>query len=317
MSQFAVGEEGLGRAASTRRKLYAALVSITVSLGLVLAESLVALFTGSLGVLADAGHSGFDMAASLFAYWGIRIASAPPDRTHHYGHEKFENLSSLVQMALLVGIATFIVGGVAVRLYRGFELEVGPVPIVVVAATLLVDFLAARYLGRVAREERSFALEADSYQFLGDMWTKIAVLVGLGAASLGQIWLDPAAALAVAGFMLFTAFRLGHRSTRVLLDEAPHADIQDKVRKILLEEVGQGSFHSLRLRQAGKWVFLDLSLHVPARMTVAEAHERAHHLSRRLRDEVEEVREAVVHIEPEDASQELEAEHSSSADAPP
>lgn len=113
-------------------------------------------------------------------------------------------------------------------------------------------------------------------------------------------WVDPAAALVVAGFMLYTGWRLGHRSTQVLLDAAPRGSLQRRVREILVAEAGNSGFHSLRMRQAGKWVLLDLALHLPPQMSIAEGHERAHRLCRRLQDEIAEVREAFVHIEPED-----------------
>jgi len=92
----------------------AALVSIVVNLGLIGAELGVALATGSLAVLADAGHSLVDLAASVFAYWGVTMAARPPDRGHPYGHAKFENFSSLVQVALPALIAVLVglhVGG--------------------------------------------------------------------------------------------------------------------------------------------------------------------------------------------------------------
>lgn len=298
------------KGSSRERKLSAASLSIGVNLGLLAVEGIVAAFTGSLGVLADAGHSGFDMGASLFAYWGIRMASAPPDARHNYGYEKYENFATLVQMAMLIGIAAFVGAEVAFRLTRGFDLDIGPVPIVVIVVTLAVDLLTTRYLARVALEEGSSALEADSYHFLTDMWTKVAVLIGLSAAAFGQVWLDPAAALAVACFMLYAAFRLGRGSAGVLLDAAPGAEVMGRIRGIVIDEAGAEGYHSLRMRQAGKSVYLDLSLHVEPDMTIAEAHERAHRLSRRLQGEVREVREAVVHVEPADGHDHLDGDHS-------
>ena len=287
-----------------REKLLAALLSVGVNLSLIAIEASVAWFTGSLAVLADAGHSTFDLFASVAAVWGVRMAAAPPDRSHPYGHEKFENVSSLIQVGLLGLISLFIIVEVGVRLAMGFTLAVSGAALVIIAATLVVDWLVARYLASVARRHHSFALEADAYHFTTDFWSKVAVIVGLSAALLGQKWVDPAAALVVAGLMLYTGWHLGHRSTQVLLDAAPRGSLQNKVREILVAEAGNSSFHSLRMRQAGKWVLVDLALHLPPQMSIAEGHERAHRLCRRLQEEIAEVREAVVHIEPEDAHHE-------------
>ena len=229
------------------------------------------------------------------------MAASPPDRGHPYGHEKYENISSLIQVGLLGLISLFIVIEVGVRLASGFSLAVSGVALIIIVVTLAVDWLAARYLAAVAHRHHSFALEADAYHFTTDFWGKVAVIVGLSAALAGQKWVDPAAALVVAGFMLYTGWRLGHRSTQVLLDAAPRGSLQSRVREILVAEAGDSGFHSLRMRQAGKWVLLDLALHLPPQMSIAEGHERAHRLCRRLQEEIAEVREAVVHIEPEDA----------------
>jgi cation diffusion facilitator family transporter len=294
-------EEGIGE---HREKLLAALLSVGVNLSLIAVEAVVAWFTGSLAVLADAGHSTFDLFASVAAVWGVRMAAAPPDRDHLYGHEKYENISSLIQVVLLGLISLFIVVEIGIRLATGFTLAVSGAALVIVIATLAVDWLVARYLSSVARRHHSFALEADAYHFTTDFWGKIAVIVGLTAALAGQKWIDPAAALVVAGLMLYTGWRLGGRSTRVLLDAAPRDSLQSKVREILAAEAGDAGFHSLRMRQAGKWVVLDVALHLPAQMSIAEGHEKAHHLCRRLRAEIPQVREAVVHIEPEDTHHE-------------
>ena len=287
-----------------REKLLAALLSVGVNLSLIAVEAGVAWFTGSLAVLADAGHSTFDLFASIAAVWGVRMAAAPPDRGHPYGHEKFENISSLIQVGLLGLISLFIVVEVGVRLATGFTLAVSGVALIIIVVTLAVDWLTARYLATVARRHHSFALEADAYHFTTDFWGKVAVIVGLTAALIGQKWVDPGAALVVAGLMLYTGWRLGHRSTQVLLDAAPRGSLQSRVREILVAEAGDSGFHSLRMRQAGKWVLLDVALHLPPQMSIAEGHDRAHRLCRRLQEEIAEVREAVVHIEPEDAHHE-------------
>ena len=87
-------------------KLRAALVSVLVNICLILLKVAVGVLTGSIGILAEATHSGLDLIASLLAFLGIRWAERPADETHAFGHEKFENMSSWVQMLLLGGPMT-------------------------------------------------------------------------------------------------------------------------------------------------------------------------------------------------------------------
>ena len=281
------------------QKLTAALLSVAINAGLISIEATIAVITGSLAVFADAGHSFFDLLASIAAVWGVRMASQPPDRSHPYGHHKFENLSSLFQVAMISLIALFIFGQVGFSLANGYSLEVSNWAIAIIAGTLIVDFIAARYIGSVADAYGSSALEADAFHFTTDLWTKLAALGGLIGARLGAEWIDPSAALVVAGIMVYTATRLGLRSTRVLLDAAPQVGVEERVSAILAQEAGSDGYHSLRMRQAGPWVFLDVALHMPDETTLIQAHEQAHRVAERLRTEIPEVREAIVHVEPE------------------
>ena len=98
-----------------------------------------------------------------------------------------------------------------------------------IAVSIVVDFFRARLLYRVAAETSSEALEADALHFGSDMWSSIAVLIGLGAVALGYPWADSAAAVVVAVFICIAGWRLGRRTVDTLTDTAP-AGVADKIR---------------------------------------------------------------------------------------
>jgi len=290
-------------------KLRAAAISIGVNLFLIVVKLAVALTTGSLGLLAEVGHSSMDLAASGFAYWGIKLGSRPPDVHYHYGHEKYENLSSAVQMALLAGICLFIFYEVYRRLAYGFVLQVTNVAIGVMVASIVIDFVTARFLHQQAHTHGSSALEADAYHFTADLWSSIAVMVGLVAAHFGYSVVDPISAAVVGVVMLIAAVRVGGKTTRVLLDAAPDGGVEKEVRAILQAYRPEITFHSLRMRQAGSGIYLDLSLHVPSKMSVIEAHEAAHRLTREIKLKMPQVRDALIHVEPAESHDELDEDH--------
>jgi len=294
--------------AGSGKKTAAALLSIAINLGLILTEGAIFLITGSLAVFADSAHSLFDLTASVFALWGVRMAARPPSRLQPYGYQKFENISSLIQVLMIGVIALVVAGEVAYSLVNGYDLHVSTAAVVVLVITVFVDLGAARYIGSVAEEHHSYALEADAFHFTTDLWAKLAALGGLAAARFGADWVDPIAALSVAAIMLYIAARLGLRSTRVLLDRAPGGLLEERVRQILQEEAGDKGYHSLRMRQSGKWVFLDVVMHVSPDSTFEQAHQRAHEVSTRLRSEIPQVRDAVIHMEPENHA-EHDADH--------
>ncbi|MBI2861422.1 MAG: cation transporter [Chloroflexi bacterium] len=283
-----------------RQKLGAALVSFGINGLLIAIKVVVALATGSLAILAEVGHSATDLTASAFAYWGIRQSIEPPDAEHQYGHEKFENLSSLIQTALLMGICLAIFYEAGRRLLAGFSIEVTAAAFGVMLLAIVVDFLLARYLYRVAERYQSSALQADAYHFTSDLWGSLAVLVGLGAASLGYPVMDPLAAAVVALVMLTAAYRLARRSTAVLLDTSPGRDAEEEVRHVLDSMPEVLAFHDLRLRLAGSRVWLDVSIHLDPELSLRRAHAISDQLSQRLHDALPRLRDAVIHVEPAD-----------------
>ena len=91
-----------------REKMIVALSSVVAAIGLTGMKLVVGLLTGSLGILAEAAHSGLDLVAALMTFFAVRLASRPADVTHHYGHGKVENLSAFLEAGLLVLTAIWV-----------------------------------------------------------------------------------------------------------------------------------------------------------------------------------------------------------------
>lgn len=92
-----------------REKMMVALSSVVAAIGLTGMKLVVGLLTGSLGILAEAAHSGLDLVAALMTLFAVRVASRPADETHHYGHGKVENLSAFLEAGLLVLTAIWVI----------------------------------------------------------------------------------------------------------------------------------------------------------------------------------------------------------------
>ena len=283
-------------------KAQAALYSVAVNLVLIVAKLAVGLLTGSVAILADAAHSFLDLSASVFAYAGIRAAAKPADEHHAWGHAKAENISSLIQMFLLGATCIAIVIEAVRRLMIAASVRVAWYSFAVVLAAIIIDILVSRYLERVSRAHGgSAALEADALHFASDLWASIAVLIGLSAVAVfGFEAADPLAGIAVAIIIGRTAIEQGRRTTQVLLDAMPDHDTLNAIERILENDERLHGYHTLRARQAGKHVMLDVSVHVDGSLSLAQAHEVGHAISERIRRELPLVTDAVVHVEPVD-----------------
>jgi cation diffusion facilitator family transporter len=283
-------------------KASAALYSVAVNLVLIAAKLAVGLLTGSVAILADAAHSFLDLSASVFAYAGIRTAAKPADEDHAWGHAKAENISSLVQMFLLGATCIAIVIESVRRLVAATPVRVAWYSFAVVLAAVVIDILVSRYLQGVARSHGgSAALESDALHFSSDLWASLAVLIGITVVAVfGLEVADPLAGIAVAVIIGTTAIEQGRRTTQVLLDAMPARPTLDAIEQILKSDPRIHGYHTLRARQAGTHVMLDVSVHVEGSLSLAQAHEVGHAVSERIRRELPSVTDAVVHVEPVD-----------------
>jgi cation diffusion facilitator family transporter len=240
-----------------------ALTSILASGGLTIAKGAVGLTTGSLAILSEAAHSLLDFAATVMTYFAVRVSGKPADEEHHYGHGKVESLTALAETALLFLLSGIVIWEAAHRLLGGAHhaVEVTVWAFAVIAVSILVDFFRARLLYRVAADTSSEALEADALHFGSDMWSSIAVLIGLGAVWLGYPWADSAAAVIVAVFICIAGWRLGRRTIDTLTDTAP-TGVAEKVRAIATRVPGAVAIDRVRVRPAGDVLFVDLDLAV-------------------------------------------------------
>ncbi|MGZ3604595.1 MAG: cation diffusion facilitator family transporter, partial [Thermodesulfobacteriota bacterium] len=172
---------------SAREKRSAAITSVIAAVGLTGFKIIVGLTTGSLGILAEAAHSGLDLMATVMTFLAIRISGKPADRNHLYGHGKVENLSALFETLLLLVTCVWIIYEATHRLlHHSAHLEVNYWSFTVMITSIVVDISRSRVLYRAARKYNSQALEADALHFSTDIWSSAVVILGLIAVKISE-----------------------------------------------------------------------------------------------------------------------------------
>lgn len=241
----------------------AALGSILASAALTLAKGIVGIASGSLAMLSEAAHSLIDLTATVMTYFAVRASGKPADEEHHYGHGKIESITALAETALLFLLSGVVIWEAGHRLLGGTDARVSANlwAFGVIVTSIIVDFFRARHLYRVAAETTSEALEADALHFGSDMWSSVAVLVGLIGVWLGYQWADAAAALVVAVFVCVAGWRLASRTVATLTDVAP-AGVAGEIDRLVRAVPGVVDIDRIRVRQAGAVLFVDLALAV-------------------------------------------------------
>jgi cation diffusion facilitator family transporter len=238
-----------------------ALTSVGVSAGLTAAKAVVGLASGSLAILSEAAHSLIDLAATSMTYFAIRISGKPADAEHHYGHGKVESVAALIETGLLFVLSVVVIVEAGRRLAgaREHAVEATTAAFIVIAVSILVDFFRSRLLYRVAAQTSSEALEADGLHFSSDMWSSLAVLIGLAGVAAGFPWADSAAAIVVAVFVCLAGWRLGRRTVDTLTDTAPEG-IAERIATLGRRVPGVVAVERVRARPVGPNLFVDVAL---------------------------------------------------------
>lgn len=285
-----------------RSKTAAAAVSIVSNSILILVKVIAGTITGSVAILTEAMHSSIDLIASIVAFISVRKADVPADESHHYGHEKIENLAAVVEgILILVGSAVIAFEAIR-RLALGGHVDHVGLGVAVVGGSALANIGVASLLARRARETESAALEADAAHLRSDALTSGGVLVALVLIGVtGEQWIDPVVALVVAAAITVSGVRILTRSSRVLVDEALPADELDAIRSTVMAFGARGvaGFHALRARRAGARRYVDLHVQFRAGTTLEDAHWTAHELADAIRGRLRGA-DVLVHLEPED-----------------
>ena len=290
---------------SAREKRSAAMTSVIAAVGLTGFKIIVGLTTGSLGILAEAAHSGLDLMAAVMTFLAIRISGKPADRNHLYGHGKVENLSALFETLLLLVTCVWIIYEATHRLlHHSAHLEVNYWSFAVMLTSIVVDISRSRVLYRAARKYNSQALEADGLHFSTDIWSSAVVILGLFFVKLSE-WVpslaflrqaDSVAAIMVGLIVVYVSLRLGIRTTQALIDVAP-SGIEKKIISTVEVLPGVTDCHNVRVRYSGPQPFVDVHVLLDGNQTLKEAHNLTEEIERTIQELIPNA-DVTVHPEP-------------------
>ncbi|MDR3573628.1 MAG: cation diffusion facilitator family transporter [Anaerolineaceae bacterium] len=268
-----------GEMAANREKKWAALTSIFAIVFVTSMKFVVAILTGSLGLLAEAAHSLLDLVAAAVTYFAVKVSSQPADRVHTYGHGKVENLSALFEaILLLITCAGIFYEAIDRLFFKSVVVETSIWSFLVMGTTVIINVSRSIQLNKMAKKHHSQALEAQALDFTTDTWSSSVVIVGLILVFIAEQfhipWLakgDAIAGMVVAGLVSYVSIRLGRRAVGELIDEVPET-LQDEIARAArlpdVEEVRQ-----VRVRRSGADHFIDLVLAVNRNLTASQAHE--------------------------------------------
>jgi len=259
-------------------------------------KATVGLSTGSAAILSDAVHSLADLFNNVMAWIAIRLAAAPPDRDHPYGHRKYEPLAVFALATLLAVMAI----QVAIHGFRSSDRKIIDTQwgLALMLVVLTVNVGVSLWEGRWARRLDSDLLRADVRHTTSDVAITLAVIVGWQGAARGYPWLDSVFAVGIAVFILGLAYGLFKRAIPSLVDAA--TTDPDELARALARIPGVRRTRRIRSVGAGAGTRIDVTVCVDPALSTLDSHAIADEVEQLLAEEFS-AQDVTVHVEPDPA----------------
>lgn len=280
------------------------LIGVLVNALLIALKFLAGIFGKSHALIADAVHSISDLFTDAVVLFGLWIGRKPPDDRHHFGHARIETMASAIVGLALIATAFYLGIESALNIYHRTEYHPTGLALMGAAFSIAAKEILYQYTVSVGRRIRSQLLMANAWHHRSDAMSSVAVLIGVSGARINPSWyiLDAFAALLVSFFIVKVGTSILRDTLREFTDEAPSADVLEKINRCSLDVAGVIDVHELRVRCTGGGYQAEIHIVVDGNLTVNQGHRIAKAVELCLVEEVQDLHRVIVHVDPSDKS---------------
>ena len=288
------------------REIYkVTLVGSVVNVALLLFKFVAGIVGHSAAMIADAIHSLSDFLTDVIVLVFIRISDKPRDKSHDYGHGKYETLAMMMVGVALLVVAVGILYGGASKIHQwldGAQLEApGMLALWAALLSILLKEAVYRYSMVKARALNSQAVEANAWHHRSDALSSLGTAVGIGGAIFfGQHWtvLDPLASCVVGVLIVKVAVGLLRNALGDFLEHSLPDAVEEEILQLVASLSGVVEPHNLRTRRIGNHYAIELHIRMRGDITLREAHDKASEVEALLRRHYGRETHVAVHVEP-------------------
>jgi cation diffusion facilitator family transporter len=254
-------------------------------------------FVNSSSIIADGFHSITDGSSNIIGIIGIGIAAKPIDDDHPYGHKKYETLTGL----FIVGMLVFIGGKIIINSITEFMHPIRPEitieSLIVMIITLCINIFITKYEYKMGVDLNSTILISDSMHTKSDVYVTIGVIVTIVAVKLGvSPIIDSVASIIVAIFILHSAYEIFKVASSILVDST--AVEAEKIEEIAMAQESVKGVHKIRSRGTVDDMHIDMHVLADSKMSLKDSHKLTHEIQDALRKELNNNVDVIVHLEP-------------------
>ncbi len=267
------------------------------------------LIAGILGhssaMIADAVHSLSDFVTDIIVLVFVSVSAKPQDRSHDYGHGKFETIATFfIGIALVVAAVGIIVSGVLALIdwAGGADLEApGQLALWAALLSIAVKEVLYQYTAYKGKKLNSQAVVANAWHHRSDALSSIAAAIGIGGAILlGDRWtvLDPIASIVVGLFLVKVAAGLLRTSIGELTEGSLPEDTEREIEEIITSFPGVSEPHNLRTRRIGNRIAIEAHIRMDGSVSLLKAHDLTSQVERKLKERFGDDTHITLHMEP-------------------
>ncbi len=254
-------------------------------------------FVNSSSIVADGFHSITDGSSNIIGLIGVGIAAKPIDEGHPYGHKKYETLTGL----FIVGMLVFIGGKIMIdgvnKFMHPIRPEITASSLIVMLVTLCINIFVTKYEYKKGVDLNSAILISDSMHTKSDVFVTIGVIIAITAIKLGVSPLvDSFASVVVSIFIFHSAYEIFKSASDILVDGmVVEAGL---IKKITMSQKNVKGVHKIRSRGTIEDMHIDMHVLADSKMSLEESHKLTHEIQDALRKEFSNNADVIVHLEP-------------------
>jgi len=270
-----------------------ALISILANLILAGGKIAVGIFSNSAAILAGGIDSFVDIFSSVISYIGIKISGKPADKKHPYGHYKFEVLGGVIITIIIATTGIGIIYNAYKNFFEPAVITINYLAFGVMIFSALVNGLMSRLKIYYGKKENSVSLLSDGAHSRIDVYTSLAILIGL---FLTKYWIyaDAVLALLMGLYIIKEAFSIGKEAVSSLLDVSAGEKIEAEIRLIAKKQNIEIS--SLKTQKKGFAATANLEINLPSNLNIEEAIKISDFLRKELTKKIESLQYVAIQI---------------------
>ncbi|MCK5878075.1 MAG: cation transporter [Candidatus Marithrix sp.] len=282
------------------------ILSVIVNTLLTIVKITFGILGHSHALIADGIHSFSSLAVDAMVLLAAKYSISPPDARHPYGHGRYETLVTLAAGLLLIFMAIGLFSESYEQL-AGHKPPSEPIGIVLIIALAAIVIKEAiyHYTIYIAKQVNSPMLVANAWHHRSDALSSSIVFISVLGCMAGYSWLDAIATIIIAAMIAYIGIEECLPAINKLADTSINKNKRFEITKIVQSIDGVRSIQKLRTRKMGINILIDMCIVVAPRISVSEAHQISEIVRDRLLDEMEEVVDVLIHVRPENATDNL------------